>query len=135
MDISTIIIIIVIAVVFLVLINLINRTPPKGIDKPYFKQEWVDIIALTSDPKTRPLSIIHADKLLDEALRCCGYGGNTMGERLIAAKRQLKNRDSVWAAHKLRNRLVHETLAEPSLKDIQTALKGYRKAFNDLGVF
>lgn len=135
METCNIIIIIAVSVVFFVLINLINKTPPKGIDRMHFKHEWNDILALVKDPKTRPLSIIKADRLLDEALKCCGYHGETMAERLVAAKNRLKARDRVWQAHKLRNRLVHESLIEPSEKEVRIALNGYMKAFKDLGVF
>jgi len=135
MSLPSILIIIVIAVVILVMISLANKTVPKGIDKVHFKNEWNDIALLANDPKTRPMSIINADKLLDQALKCLGYGGDTMAQRLISAKNQLRSRDEVWSAHKLRNKLVHESLLEPSEKTIKNALKGYYKAFRDLGVF
>lgn len=135
MSITTTILIIVLAVVLLVLISLIGRARPKCIDKLYFKNEWADVLALQKEYKTRPMSIINADKLLDEALKGFGYHGETMAERLVSAKNQLKDRDSVWAAHKLRNKLVHEPLFEPSEKAVKRALEGYRKAFKDLGVF
>jgi hypothetical protein len=135
MGLGTIIIIIVAAVVLLVLFSLINKVTPRGIDKPYFQNEWNDVLAMAKDPKTRPMSIIQADKLLDEALKCCGYRGDTMGERLVAAKNSLKSRDYVWAAHKLRNKLVHEKFNEPSEKEVKHALDGYRRAFSDLRVF
>jgi len=135
MNITAIILIVVVAVVILVLINLVNRTTPKGIDKEYFKNEWRDVLALIDEPKTRPMSIINADKLLDQALKCLGFDGKTMAERLVVAKDRLKTRNSVWAAHKLRNKIVHESLYEPSKKDIDIAIEGYRKAFRDLGVF
>jgi hypothetical protein len=89
---------------------------------------------LFKDKKTQPMSIIHADKLLDEALKCLGYYGNTMAERLIAAKGRLQHKDEVWKAHKLRNKIVHETLHEPSEKEMKIALQGYYKTFKDLGV-
>lgn len=135
MSLSGIILIIVLAVVFLVLISLVNKATPRGIDKPYFKNEWNDILKMAKDSKTSTMSVIQADKLLDEALKCCGYRGETMGERLVSAKHSLKNRDSVWAAHKLRNKLVHEKMAEPSPKEVKRALHGYSQAFNDLRVF
>jgi hypothetical protein len=106
-----------------------------SISRPYFKNEWNDILKMMQDPKMGQMSIIQADKLLDEALKCCGYRGTTMGERLVSAKHVLKHRDNVWSAHKLRNKLVHESMAEPSAKDVQRALKGYQQAFNDLRVF
>jgi hypothetical protein len=135
MSISVIIIIIVLAVVILVLLSLVNRVNVKGIDKVHFKNEWDDVVLLSKDPQSNPMSVINADKLLDEALKCLGYGGNTMAERLISAKHQLKSKDSVWNAHKLRNRLVHETSKKPTDSEIRHALKGYHKAFKDLRVF
>ena len=135
MSISAIIAIIVLAVVILVLLSLVNRVNVKGIDKVHFKNEWNDIVLLADDIKTSSMSIIKADKLLDEALKCLGYAGDTMAQRLISAKKQLKNKDAVWSAHKLRNKLVHESTKEPSNKEVKTALKGYFKAFRDLGVF
>jgi hypothetical protein len=134
MNITNIIILIVVAIVFLVLINLVGRVNPRGVDKVYFKNEWNDIVSLSHDPKTRPMSIVHADKLLDEALKCSGYGGENMGQRLISAKYRLKSKDAVWSAHRLRNKIVHEPLAEPSEKEVNIALRGYHKAFRDLGI-
>jgi hypothetical protein len=123
------------AVVILVLLNLINKVNVKGIDKVHFKNEWDDITELAKDPKTSPMSIINADKLLDEALKCLGFSGNTMAERLISAKRQIKSKDQVWGAHKLRNKLVHETNKIASKTEIKVALGGYYRAFKELGVF
>ena len=134
MSLSAIIAIIVASVVILVIISLGTRSTPKGIDKEHFKNEWNDVMTLFNDTKTQPLSIIHADKLLDEALKCLGYYGNTMAERLVAAKAKLQHKDDVWKAHKLRNKIVHESLHEPSEKEMKVALQGYYKTFKDLGV-
>jgi hypothetical protein len=135
MSLALIIGIIVIAIVILAMINLFGKANPKGVDKVYFKNEWNDVISLSHDAKTRPLSIVHADKLLDEGLKCCGFGGENMGQRLISAKYRLKAKDAVWSAHRLRNKIVHEPLIEPSEREVNTALRGYYKAFKDLGVF
>lgn len=133
MNVSNLIIIIVFAVVILLIINLSSRTTAKCIDKTHFKNEWNDIVILAKDDKTRPMSVLNADKLLDSALKGCGYRGETMAKRLVSAKNKLKDRNSVWEAHKLRNKIAHETLFEPSEADIKRALKGYQKALKDLG--
>jgi hypothetical protein len=135
MSLTVTIIVIVLAVVILVMLNLVNRVNVKGVDKVHFKNEWNDITELASDPKTCPMSVINADKLLDEALKCLGFSGNTMAERLISAKRQIKSKDQVWQAHKLRNKLVHETSRDTSPSEVKKALSGYYKAFKELGVF
>lgn len=134
-SISTIIIIIVIAVVLLVLINLIVRPSAPGIDKEHFKNEWKDILNLAKDTKSRPLSIVHADKLLDQALKQSGYAGNTMAERLVSAKNNITNKESIWQAHKLRNKIVHETAFEPNDGQVKQAISAYHKALKDLGVW
>ncbi len=135
MSIGMIIGIIVIAVVILVLINLVAKPSTKGIDKAHFINEWNDVVGLSKEPKSRPLSIVHADKLLDEALKGLGYKGETMAERLVSAKNYLKHRDEIWVAHKLRNKIVHESAFEPSEKEVKIALSAYHRTFKDLGVW
>ncbi len=137
MSLSALIIIIVVAIVLLVLISLSAKTNSKGkgVDSAHFKNEWNDCIALFNDEKTRGLAVINADKLFDEALKCLGYDGETMAERLVSAKQKIRSKDDIWAAHKLRNKLVHETNYKPNAKTIKQALNSYYKAFNDLGVF
>lgn len=129
---ATLILLIVVAVIILVIINLASKAKSTCTDKAYIKNEWSDVLELSKDPKTRPMSIIRADKLLDQALKGNSYQGNTVGERLISAKYKLKSRNTIWNAHKLRNKITHEPLCEPSEKQIQKALEGYHKALKDL---
>jgi hypothetical protein len=79
------------------------------------------------------LAIIDADKLLDDALKKRHFKGKTMGERLVAAQKNLSDNDAVWFAHKLRNRLVHETNVRLKKRDVQKALSGFRQGLRDLG--
>lgn len=135
MSIGVIITIIVVAVVILVLLNLVARPNVKGVDRAHFINEWNDVIALSKEGKSRPLSVVHADKLLDEALKGLGFKGETMAERLVSAKIHLRHRDDIWFAHKLRNKIVHESAYEPSEKEVAKALKAYHHTFKDLGVW
>lgn len=135
MNISLLIAIIVAAVVILILINLVGRPSAKGIDKEHYKNEWNDILELAKETKTRPLSIVHADKLLDDALKNSGFGGNTMAERMVSAKNVLSKKDQLWTAHKLRNKIVHETSFEPTEGQVNHSIYAYNKAFKDLGVW
>lgn len=135
MSIGVLIVIIVIAVVLLALLNLVAKPTAKCVDKAHFINEWNDIIALSKEIKSRPLSVVHADKLLDDALKGLGYAGETMGERLVSAKNALRHRDEIWNAHKLRNKIVHESAFEPNEKQVKTALNAYHKTFKDLGVW
>jgi len=129
------ILVIVLGIAILAFINLVGRPTPKGIDKLYFQNEWNDIIQLAKEEKTMSMSVVNADKLLDEALKSIGYSGNNFAERLVSAKQQLKDRKAVWAAHKLRNKIVHESTYESSKAEVKKALKGYLGALKDLRVF
>lgn len=55
-----------------------------------------------------------------------------MGERLVAAQREIKYNDDVWYGHKLRNKLVHEN--DIKLKSgMSKTLLGIKAALKDLG--
>lgn len=104
-----------------------------GLNSVYFTNRWHDLQKLCGDKSTWPLAIIDADKLLDEALKKNKVKGKTMGERLMKVQRRLSNNDSVWYAHKLRNKLVHEQYNNLKEKDVKEALIGIRQALKDLG--
>lgn len=105
----------------------------KPLDKEYFQNKWQSAQKMCGKKDTWPLAVINADKLLDEALKKSHYKGKTMGERLVAAQRQLSDNDGVWFAHKLRNKLVHEPETRLAEDDVRDALKGIRQALRDLG--
>ncbi len=74
-----------------------------------------------SDKRIVRTAVIDADKLLDYAMQKRKIKGETMGERLKNAKpyyeKELYNR--LWAAHKLRNSLVHEMENDASVHDLR----------------
>jgi hypothetical protein len=98
-----------------------------------FETRWKALQKLCADKSTWPLAIIDADKLLDDALKSLKYKGKTMGERLVAAQRDMSDNDAVWFAHKLRNKLVHEDFTSLKESAVKDALKGFRQALRDLG--
>lgn len=107
----------------------------KKLDQDYFLNKWGELLLRVRSPEGMILAVIDADKLLDEALKKLNFRGKTMGERLVAAQRSLSDNDAVWYAHKLRNRLVHETDVKLKKSEAQTALAGFKKGLNDLGAF
>ena len=114
--------------------SVLLRKGPKRLDAQKFQVRWQqDIQKLCAKADTWPLAVINADKLLDEALKQRRFKGRTMGERLVAAQRQLTDNDGVWFGHKLRNKIVHEEMPRLFQKDVQAALKGLRQALKDLG--
>jgi hypothetical protein len=102
-------------------------------NRKYYDKRWSEILGRVKTQEGMTLAVIDADKLLDEALKRRGYKGKTMGERLVAAQRSLSNNDTVWYAHKLRNRLVHEPGVRLRKNDAKNALAGIKQALKDLG--
>jgi len=117
---------------FVVFVTLLIKRN-KSLNVKYFQARWREILPLLDERKTLSLAVIEADKLVDEALKKSQYKGKTMGERLISASSDLSHRDSIWRAHKLRNKIVHESRDKPKKSEVKTALAGYRRALKDLG--
>jgi hypothetical protein len=119
------------AVVSFITAKLLRRRPGK-LNREQFMLRWKDLQKHCAQEATWPMAIIDADKLLDDALRKSHYKGKTMGERLVSAQRNLSSNDTVWFGHKLRNKIVHESIVLKK-RDVQAALKGYLQALKDLG--
>ena len=79
------------------------------------------------------LAVMNADKLLDQALRERHVRGKTMGERMKAADKQWHNANQLWAAHKVRNQLAHETNATITYDTAVRSLAAFRQGLKDLG--
>ncbi|MFZ1249301.1 MAG: hypothetical protein WAQ24_03180 [Candidatus Saccharimonadales bacterium] len=122
-----------IVALLLVLVAALLKRRPKKLKTEYYDAKWHQLQSLLKDKATWPLAIINADKLLDEALKARKYKGKTMGERLVAAQRDIQNNDDVWFGHKLRNKLVHEQDIKLKERDVKDALLGIRHALKDLG--
>lgn len=84
-------------------------------------------------PTTFYMTILNADKLVDQALKDRGIRGETMGERMRNASKLFNDRDCVWSAHKLRNVIAHESDATVNYKQARYALACFKKALKDLG--
>ena len=121
------------AVLLLFLVSSLLVRRHKRLNTAHFQERWQAIEKLCANGETWPLAVIQADTLLDEALKALHYKGATMGARLVAAQRDLRDNDSVWFAHKLRNKLVHEEIPRLYKRDVQKSLRGFQQALKDLG--
>lgn len=117
----------------LVGVTALGKRVSRRLNQDYFQKKWLELLARVKTPEGMMLAIIDADKLLDDALRKRGFKGKTMGERLVSAQRVLSDNDSVWYAHKLRNRLVHEPGVRLKKREAQNALSGFKQGLRDLG--
>jgi hypothetical protein len=124
---------IVFGVVMLMSVGILSRRMTHKLNQDYFQKHWLELLQRVKTPDGMILAVIDADKLLDEALKKRNYKGKTMGERLVSAQRSLTDNDSVWYAHKLRNRLVHEPGTKLKKREAQNALAGFRRGLKDLG--
>lgn len=115
-------------------ISLTNKSP-KLLDITQYRSRWLSIeTSLKRDePASYTLSIVEADKLLDKALKERAYKGETMGDRMKKCQGKWTNGNGVWAAHKLRNRLVHETDFQIDYERSRQAIAAYKQALKDLG--
>lgn len=73
------------------------------------------------------IKVLELDKALDALLTSLGYKGS-LGEKLIAAGSRLPNIDALWTAHKLRNRVAHETDVAVSDRDVEQMCDAIHKA-------
>lgn len=121
-----------VAILLLVIIAT-TRKAPAGINIEEFRAKWLKIESnLGNDEPSCHLTVINADKLLDHALKARGFKGETMGERLKSVSKQLRHRNAVWEAHKLRNRIVHEEV-RLTRAEARRALAAFKSGLRDVG--
>lgn len=126
-------VVVVIGITLLVVISL-TRRPRKTLDQEKYREKWLTITqSVTSDTGTMQLAVLHADKLLDQALRESGIAGETLGERLKNGKTRFRNLNAVWTAHKLRNQIAHDDHVKITRRQTDNALTAFRTALIDLG--
>lgn len=120
-----------IAVSILVLMSKSNHGVKHDVDNNRQAMKGFEKLAVSSQESDRHMAIVKADSLLNEILKTHGLTGNTMGERMKSA--QFSNPDSVWSAHKLRNRIAHESDVKLSADGARRALSGFKQAMKDMG--
>lgn len=126
--------VIIFGIAILVLIGYFGKkVVPARLNQEYYQNRWAELLTKVKTNDGMAIAVIDADKLVDEALKKRHFRGKTMGERLVSAQRTLSDNDAVWFAHKLRNRLVHESNVRLRKRDVQKALAGFRQALRDLG--
>jgi len=106
---------------------------PFGVSK--VEKSWQKIKAglETGIESEYKLSVIKADKILDDTLNRMGFGGVSLGERLDKlTTASLPNLEEVRAAHKIRNNVIHDPDYRLSLEDARKAIAAYEKALTDL---
>lgn len=126
--------IIIIGGVLFALIGL-TKKGSKYLNVDQYRVKWLHIEQqlMRDQPSSFSLTVLNADKLLDQALRERGLKGQTMAERMKSGAQLFSSRNNVWTAHKLRNRIAHETDVLVSYDDARHALVYFKQALKDIG--
>lgn len=100
-------------------------------------ESWASILQFANSIRESEwkLSIIEADKFVDDALKKRGFPGESMGERLMMiSPDDLQSLQDLWDAHKLRNILVHEVNYRVKHEQVLGAIHAFERVLKELGV-
>lgn len=124
---------VVLIVILTLMLVFVRRLNSKRLKNDKIFERWVKLQKNCATRKTWPAAIIEADALLDDVLKCRGYKGKTMGERLVAAQHDISSNDSVWFGHKLSKEIGAVDVRTIKKQDVLDSLAGIRQALKDLG--
>ncbi|MEI6850507.1 MAG: hypothetical protein WCK26_00905 [Candidatus Saccharibacteria bacterium] len=84
-------------------------------------------------PSSFQMTVLNADKLVDQALKGLGIKGKTMAERMKNSVSLYSDRNGIWTAHKLRNQIAHESDVNVTYEQARQAIASFKKALKDIG--
>lgn len=121
--------------ILLIVVITITKKGPAQLDVDKYRSRWLSIEQQLKreDPHSYQVSVLNADKLLDQALRERAIKGETMGERMKTVRDTWSNANAVWSAHKLRNQIAHEPDVQVNYDDARRALAGFKQGLKDIG--
>lgn len=93
-----------------------HAKPVAAEDVPRTQMRWRRVMDHANSPDEHQwrLAILEADIMLNELLDILGYRGETMGDKLKSVNRaQFNTIDQAWEAHRVRNRVAHESAENP----------------------
>jgi len=113
----------------------LTKKGPKQLDVDYYRRKWLEIEQnlRREDDASIHVSVMNADKLLDKALQDRGVVGANMGERMKKLQSTWSDANAVWSAHKLRNRITHDTDVRVEYGQAKQALVAFKQALKDVG--
>lgn len=113
----------------------LTRRGSSGLDIEKYRTRWLSIEQQLrrDEVSSYQMCVLNADKLLDQALKDKGVKGETMAERMKQMKQTWSNANSVWSAHKLRNRIAHEDNVALDYEGTRRTLYSYKQALKDIG--
>lgn len=127
---------ILLAIPLMIIFFVLSRFERKrtGLDREFVKKKWQKILQYLEEGEAgQSVAVTEADKLLDYCLEKLQFGGEVMADRLRSAQPSIKNYEAVWQAHKLRNRIAHESDYLIKKSEAKRAVRTYRVALKSLG--
>lgn len=106
-----------------------------GEAKTSIARAWHDVEELMSrhDEMSARLAVMHADAVVDQALRAKHFPGDRFATRMQFAQKKYRGLKSVWWAHNLRNELSHNPQASITLAKARKAVASFQSALRELG--
>lgn len=116
--------------------ELIEHTVRPGQEEPEKKESaiWKKITTLADSDNSSDwkLAIIEADKALDNMLSVIGYQGDGVGDKLMGVESgDFLSLDDAWEAHKIRNKIAHQSDFNLPEREVKRVIGLYEKAFRE----
>ncbi len=108
--------------------------PRRKLKLEKYQQEWKDLQRYCANRETWAQAVTQADELLELILKKKRFKGKSMGERLVAAQKEITDNDAVWFAHNFAKKLRDDSVKRLREADVKRSLIGFRQALRDLGV-
>ncbi|OGB75290.1 hypothetical protein A2810_00365 [candidate division Kazan bacterium RIFCSPHIGHO2_01_FULL_49_10] len=109
-------------------------TRTKGLseqERSIILRKWKEVEALMEEKKYR-YAVLEADKTLDFVMRRMHIAGETFAKRFKKAESSIGRSEEVWAAHKMRNQLVHDIDFEINSGRAANAIDSFHRALKKL---
>lgn len=134
-------------VIIMIKLNAVRRQRPDEPQEPSTAGEraapsedlvskpWQDVVRkmASANPSDWNLAVIRADALFDGVLKDMGLSGDTMGDRLKQLDlAKLATLNEIWEAHKIRNRIAHETDRVLTHEEAARAIGAFEAALREL---
>lgn len=116
-----------------------KKTKKKTISlrREIYRAQWFNIMLKfkEGDLNSQKLAIIEADKLVDSILKEIGVAGEHLADKLSKINPEsLKSLEKLWAAHRIRNDLVHTPGFVLSEEEAKKVLEYYELFLKEIGV-
>ena len=124
-----------VAIVLLVQ-RIMRRSETSAVDRDEILRRWqrVEQLVAQGGESTLQHAVVEADSVFDLAMKLKFFTGSDFGGRLKTAQARYERLEPIWSAHKLRNRLVHESGTTLTSVEARRAITLFRNGLKELGM-